>query len=402
MKTNLSCEIVRDLLPSYAEKLTGEQSNEAIEAHLAGCEDCRALYREMKQDEAEEPTETTEIDYLKKVRRSKKRLLFGAVAAVLALGIGTFVWFKTRPAKTGPDDAVARYDATSGTLTVSGTGGYDELTLPEEVNDAWNLDVQDDEFHIAADLHALQIESRTGKSPQEFLPGFIDRTEKSLHFLRSWLQENAPDCYPEETASKFVELEIHRYGSYAYNLRDDRVTVWVGDYYWHRDLVYTLALMDAEHVEWQQLGFAIYLGFCLNPHSEMTGSYDAEAMQSEPYLDAFERLGGSLDNMPEDYLLLTHAVAYVCLRDGMGWGTPFESAPVSSFAYYSGPSKSIGGNELSPAEAASLIAWLADNCGTENVCAFCFGERSFSDAFGMSYPEAEAAWSAWLTTACEG
>ena len=40
MKTN--CDIIRDLLPLYAEHITSEATNALVEEHLAECEACRA------------------------------------------------------------------------------------------------------------------------------------------------------------------------------------------------------------------------------------------------------------------------------------------------------------------------------------------------------------------------
>ena len=73
MKSDLSCEVVRDLLPSYIDGLTSEETSRLIRAHLDGCEACRGIHREMTNEEppkAEQP----EVDYLKKVRASGKRL----------------------------------------------------------------------------------------------------------------------------------------------------------------------------------------------------------------------------------------------------------------------------------------------------------------------------------------
>ena len=40
MKNDLTCAVVRDLLPAYAEGLTAPETNQAVEAHLAICPDC--------------------------------------------------------------------------------------------------------------------------------------------------------------------------------------------------------------------------------------------------------------------------------------------------------------------------------------------------------------------------
>ena len=35
MKNDLTCGVVRDLLPSYVEGLTSQETNQAVETHLA-------------------------------------------------------------------------------------------------------------------------------------------------------------------------------------------------------------------------------------------------------------------------------------------------------------------------------------------------------------------------------
>ena len=43
----MKCDVVRDLLPSYADRLTSGESNREIEKHLKTCEHCRQYYQEM-------------------------------------------------------------------------------------------------------------------------------------------------------------------------------------------------------------------------------------------------------------------------------------------------------------------------------------------------------------------
>lgn len=42
--TDISCGICRDLLPLVRDGVAGEESRAAVEAHVARCESCRALY----------------------------------------------------------------------------------------------------------------------------------------------------------------------------------------------------------------------------------------------------------------------------------------------------------------------------------------------------------------------
>ncbi|MEA4934147.1 MAG: zf-HC2 domain-containing protein, partial [Lawsonibacter sp.] len=64
MDKKLDCEIVRDLLPSYVDKLTSETTNRAVEEHLSGCPDCAEALRLMKEPEPAENHPNAEVDYL--------------------------------------------------------------------------------------------------------------------------------------------------------------------------------------------------------------------------------------------------------------------------------------------------------------------------------------------------
>lgn len=87
MKNDLSCAVVQDLLPAYAEGLTAPETNEAVERHLADCPDCAAHLAAMQAPETAEQEETgKEVDYFKTVRRRGRRRVALAVAlTVLAL-----------------------------------------------------------------------------------------------------------------------------------------------------------------------------------------------------------------------------------------------------------------------------------------------------------------------------
>lgn len=97
MKNDLTCAVVRDLLPSYVEGLTSEETNEAVDAHLAQCPDCAAQKDAMAAPEAAEQAETAkEVDYLKTVKRRNRRRVMLAVLCAVALlltGFGLKVFY---------------------------------------------------------------------------------------------------------------------------------------------------------------------------------------------------------------------------------------------------------------------------------------------------------------------
>lgn len=101
MSDKLRCEIVQDLLPSYVDGLTSDETNEAIKDHLADCVSCRDMYERMKADEtsAEENSEVMEkekkeINFLKKIKQ-KHRLNLMLVVVILTVFFAAVYYHQT-------------------------------------------------------------------------------------------------------------------------------------------------------------------------------------------------------------------------------------------------------------------------------------------------------------------
>ena len=97
MKNDLTCAVVTDLLPSYADGVTNEETNVAVERHLERCETCAAALRAMRAPEPEPPAkkDEQEIAFLKKVKKNRIRAAVCAALAMLLLAgtvFGVF-WF---------------------------------------------------------------------------------------------------------------------------------------------------------------------------------------------------------------------------------------------------------------------------------------------------------------------
>ena len=105
MKNDLSCAVVRDLLPSYIDGLTAPETNDAVETHLRGCPDCARLHRQMAApEEPAAPTADREVDYLRQVRRKSRLRVALAVlvtAALLMGGLAAKIFLIGSPADTG-------------------------------------------------------------------------------------------------------------------------------------------------------------------------------------------------------------------------------------------------------------------------------------------------------------
>ena len=103
MKNDLTCAVVRDLLPSYVEGLTSEETNLAVESHLSACPDCAARRDAMAApaEPAEAAEQSREVDYLKTVKRKSGRRVVLAIActiAVILAGISLKLFVIGKPA----------------------------------------------------------------------------------------------------------------------------------------------------------------------------------------------------------------------------------------------------------------------------------------------------------------
>ncbi|MFJ7954329.1 zf-HC2 domain-containing protein [Lysinibacillus sp. NPDC096418] len=90
--------VFRDLVPSYIENLTSEETNKQIENHMEQCENCRQYVKDMQEDllverNHEQKKEEKNVDYLKKVRSKNRKKIFIIVGSLLSIFIGVFFFF---------------------------------------------------------------------------------------------------------------------------------------------------------------------------------------------------------------------------------------------------------------------------------------------------------------------
>lgn len=114
----LSCDIIRDLLPLYAEQLTSNDSAEAVQAHLQECEGCRSTLEELKA----KPVMIREEPGLDTVRRGiwKRRLLTALCAVLIVCTVGCwFLSWLTAPIYLDEGVITNIVDNRDGTVTIS-------------------------------------------------------------------------------------------------------------------------------------------------------------------------------------------------------------------------------------------------------------------------------------------
>ena len=90
----LECDVIRDLLPLYAEKLASPASSALVEQHLAACPACRAELEQMEKPVSVQPEPQPDAP-LRSIRKTlQKKSIRIAAAAVLAVlcAFGLVFW----------------------------------------------------------------------------------------------------------------------------------------------------------------------------------------------------------------------------------------------------------------------------------------------------------------------
>lgn len=84
----LDCDVIRDLLPSYADKVLSETSVKLVDEHLNKCKNCQEYYKNMNKDIPTEEifNQDDQLDFLKGYRKNKKRtIIFSIMITICAL-----------------------------------------------------------------------------------------------------------------------------------------------------------------------------------------------------------------------------------------------------------------------------------------------------------------------------
>lgn len=135
----ITCEVIKDLLPSYVDGLTSLQSNQLIEEHLDTCKDCREFLAQM-QEEVPAPAAIRENQKaIRPFRKLKRRALAAVGAAVLicVLLFGAGTWYYTQTWMADSSDV---------TMTTETFGGIADFRFtPENKNHVLSVEISETE-----------------------------------------------------------------------------------------------------------------------------------------------------------------------------------------------------------------------------------------------------------------
>lgn len=115
-KKDLSCNIIKDLLPVYCDGMASVDSVEMLERHFKQCEDCKMIYEKMSGnlDTEQLQEQDREIKELKKVKRvfNRKVIVAGIMGAIVSVIL--FVVFFVGVVPVSSDDVMIIYQVYKG------------------------------------------------------------------------------------------------------------------------------------------------------------------------------------------------------------------------------------------------------------------------------------------------
>lgn len=129
----VSCDVIKDILPLYAEGMVSEDSRKLVESHIAQCDDCTATYDKLR-NEIKIPAEPETLGLLRvksAIRKKRWRTVLQVVFAILFIPLFLFSILIV-PVSIPAEDAIENvYVDENGTLAYKfreGTYHFDVYT----------------------------------------------------------------------------------------------------------------------------------------------------------------------------------------------------------------------------------------------------------------------------------
>lgn len=133
MNNNNLCSLVKDLMPSYVEGLTSEETNNVIKEHIKECNSCNNMYNEMVSPlEIKKCNNIKKMDFLKKYKKVLTSIIVitSTIVMILSIGIAYFAWLFFTGGNPIVKNDVLEYGEYENFL------GYSNLDIfPEKISD---------------------------------------------------------------------------------------------------------------------------------------------------------------------------------------------------------------------------------------------------------------------------
>lgn len=87
--SRISCNVTKDLFPSYLDDICSEESRELVEEHLQECPSCKAFLEQLEEQDLGQ--DTPKVNFLKKTSRFvERRSLLGVIVTMTLLAVILF------------------------------------------------------------------------------------------------------------------------------------------------------------------------------------------------------------------------------------------------------------------------------------------------------------------------
>ena len=210
----ITCNVIQDLLPSYADGTLSEDSQALVDEHLASCKECKSILEELKKTEDQYAVpRRDDAENLKKFRKKLKirKVLTAAVSAAVTLFVVGAVWWQWYT----DEHYITREE--SG-MYVDDNRLYSAKNLIDRHKTMYTEDGKT-EFVYAIDSPCLESMEPEGK--EDFLiQDFNDKTDltapedestpatvKEVYYLSKEAQEKVSDLLDLTVAGKDAEVQ---------------------------------------------------------------------------------------------------------------------------------------------------------------------------------------------------
>lgn len=127
MKNEIPCAVIRDLLPSFTDGLTENETTEIIKKHLETCDDCRRRYENMSSSDENDIIKGNPSAYPESIKKKNTlKIAFSVIAALLVVILISSVYIFLIGIPVNTDTVKAEAENKDGniniTFTVSDSG----------------------------------------------------------------------------------------------------------------------------------------------------------------------------------------------------------------------------------------------------------------------------------------
>lgn len=140
--------VFKDLVPSYLEHLTSEETNRQMDVHMEQCKDCREYVHDMRDEWMSEHVhvqakEDRNVDYFKKVRSKNRKKIFTIVTSLLSLFLVLIIGYYLLYIKmwiADPNDVQTTIQTQGNTVTLTFSSKQDNrylLLRKEQLNQGY-------------------------------------------------------------------------------------------------------------------------------------------------------------------------------------------------------------------------------------------------------------------------